>query len=596
MLSAWTVHARDSGGDYIHYRLAVQYKNEGKLNQAIEEFRKVLAAYPDHYNTYMQLAQIYAAQGNHRLVIFNLQRALVYNPGWGRAQLMLAEAYAADGQFDRAVREYQVYQTGSDPILRDSIQTVINGLMDRMRGAPPAAQPAAAPSTPAAQTPAAAPAAQPAVQARPPVRLDPRAEEAMKKVISLYEQNRYDEMLVAVREVLAIQSNHPGAYYYAGLVREHNKQIDMARINYRKALTHPVHGADAAARLQRLTPAQASAQTPAPRPAAAAAPATARPTAAARPDTVSPPEKYAPIEVRIDEMLSMMTIDTITDAGQKLLTAIRAFQAGRFDDALREFKRVLAENPNGPVAAHCIYNMGICYFKMRLFKDAENQFRSFLDRFPNNRFAPRAAFFKACCYQERGDYAVSERLFRQFIRNNRRHEWVGRAYERLGDSYVDLEQHRKALDAYNQALAVAATPTDRVILNYKLGNSSAQLGDNSRAITFFSAAVDVGEKNNVFVRVPDSHYKIADIRFRQKEFAAALDHYKRVTRKYPAFQETPWGLFQIAGIHRNLKQYREAVDTYRELMQRFPDDYWAKQAQWRLEDTIWEHENRAARR
>jgi TolA-binding protein len=96
--------------------------------------------------------------------------------------------------------------------------------------------------------------------------------------------------------------------------------------------------------------------------------------------------------------------------------------------------------------------------------------------------------------------------------------------------------------------------------------------------------------------VPDSYYKIADIRFRQRDFNAALDLYKRVTRKYPSYHETPWGLFQIAGAHRNLRQYREAVDTYRDLMQRLPDDYWAKQAQWKLEDTIWEHKHRAVRR
>ncbi|MCL2242613.1 MAG: tetratricopeptide repeat protein, partial [Chitinispirillia bacterium] len=339
------------------------------------------------------------------------------------------------------------------------------------------------------------------------------------------------------------------------------------------------------------------AQQPAASAAKPASAASAPADSAAKPDTaVGLPEKYAQIEVRIDSMLSMMTIDTLTDTGQKILAAIKAFADGRYDDALREFKRVLAENPNGPVAAHCVYNMGICYYKMRLFKDAENQFQSFLDRFPSHRFGPRAAFFRACTFQERGDYAVSERRFREFILNNRRHEWVGRAYERLGDSYVDLEQYKNAIDAYTQALAAAATPADKVILNYKLGSACVSMGENGRAIPYFSAAVDAGEKNNVFMRVPDSYYKIADIRFQQKDQASALDHYKRVTRKYPAFQETPWGLFQIAGIHRNMKQYREAVDTYRELMQRFPDDYWAKQAQWKLEDTIWEHENRAAKR
>jgi TolA-binding protein len=547
-------------------------------------------------------------------VIYNLQRALVYNPGWGKAQLMLAEAFAADGQFDRAVREYQVYQAGSDPAVRDSIQTVINGLMDRMRGVPPATAAAAQvqPAAPAQPPSAARPAAQ--------VRLDPRAEEAMRRVIALHNEGRDDEMLAAVREVLAIQGNHPGAFYYAGLVRLKKGQRDMAKINFRRALPHPTLGGAAnfylgmilgeegqrADAVRHLRASLASSSSGFDRNEAARllelyggrVPADARMAAAddTAPQVVAA-EKFTPVEIRIDTMLSMMTVDTLTDAGQKLLAGIRAFKDRRYDDALREFRRVLAENPNGPIAAQCIYNAGISYYRLRLYQDAENQFKQFLDRFPNHRFAPRAAFFRACTFQERADYAVSERLFRQFIRDNRSHEWVGRAYERLGDSYADLEDHRKAIDAYNQALqSRGITPADRVIINYKLGNTCLALGDNTRAINFFRAAIDAGEKNDIFVRVPDSYYKIADIRFRQRDFAAALDLYKRVTRKYPSYHETPWGLFQIAGAQRNLRQYREAVDTYRDLIQRFPDDYWAKQAQWKLEDTIWEHEHRAVRR
>ena len=41
------VSSAEGTGDYIHYRLGVKYKNEKKYDKAIDEFRKVLAAYPD---------------------------------------------------------------------------------------------------------------------------------------------------------------------------------------------------------------------------------------------------------------------------------------------------------------------------------------------------------------------------------------------------------------------------------------------------------------------------------------------------------------------------------------------------------------------
>jgi len=612
-------------GEYIHYRLAQQYKSEKKYDLAISEFRKVLAAYPDHYNTYMHLAEIRREQGNHKLVIYNLREALKFNPGWGRAQKMLADAYAADGQPEKAIAEFQAYQNVCDPIERDSLQVVIDGLIRRMRGVPSPQKPqqAASADTAAKVSVPAAPAPVPAAQPASSVRLNSQAEELMKKVISLYNEKKYDEMLKAVKEVLAVQSNHPGAYYYAGLVRRMNKQLKMAKINFNKALTHPRYGGAAHFYLGVIGAEENDRETAVKHLRAALASKSDRfdrkeaqrlldgygvdtkqsssDTTTASENAVSagavPVDKYAPIEIRIDSMLSMMTVDTLTDVGQKLLAGIRSFKAGRFDEAILEFRKVLADNPNGPIAAHCLYNTGISYYKLRLFNDAQNQFQLFLDRFPNHKFVSQAFFFRACCFQERGDYAVSERLFRQFIQNYRTHEWVGRAWERLGDSYADLEQHKKAVDAYTQALANAAkSPLDQVVLNFKLGNSSILVGNNGRALTFFAAAVDIGEKNNIFFRVPDSYYKIADIKFQQKEFTSALEDYKRVTRKYPAFQETPWGLFQIANIQRNLKQHRNAVDTYRELMRLYPDDYWAKQAQWKLEDTIWEHEYRSVKR
>ncbi|MCL2689796.1 MAG: tetratricopeptide repeat protein, partial [Chitinispirillia bacterium] len=412
-------------GEYIHYRLAMQYKSEKKYDLAISEFRKVLAAYPDHYHTYMHLAEIRRDQGNHKLVIYNLQKALSYNPGWGRAQKMLADAFAADGQPERAIAEFQAYQNVCDPIERDSIQTVIDGLMRRMRGVPSPQQAASkdtAAAVPAPAAPAPAPAAAPRAAAAS-VRLNPQAEEAMKRVIALYNEKKYDEMLTAVRAVLAIQSNHPGAYYYAGLVRRMNKQVNMAKINFNKALTHPHYGGtahfhlgaisveennrDGAVRHLRAALASKSDQfdreearrlleslgvaVDANQPADTAA--AAQTTAAA--DRVISIDKYAPIEIRIDSMLSMMTVDTLSDVGQKLLTGIRSFKENRFDEAILEFRRVLADNPNGPIAAHCLYNIGVCYFKLRLFNDAENQFQLFLNRFPTHRFAPQAFFFRA---------------------------------------------------------------------------------------------------------------------------------------------------------------------------------------------------------
>jgi len=39
----------------------------------------------------------------------------------------------------------------------------------------------------------------------------------------------------------------------------------------------------------------------------------------------------------------------------------------------------------------------------------------------------------------------------------------------------------------------------------------------------------------------------------------------------------------MGNIYKNVKNYPKAIETYKELAKNFPDDYWAKQARWKLE-------------
>jgi predicted Zn-dependent protease len=49
--------AQDPNNAFARYGLAVEYSNSGKLEQAIEEFKKLLAANPDYAAGYFMAAQ-----------------------------------------------------------------------------------------------------------------------------------------------------------------------------------------------------------------------------------------------------------------------------------------------------------------------------------------------------------------------------------------------------------------------------------------------------------------------------------------------------------------------------------------------------------
>ena len=631
-------------GDYIHYRLGIKYKNEKKYDRAIDEFRKVLAAYPDNYNAYYQMAEIRSEQDKPRLIIYNLKKALSYNPGWSRAQKMLASAYEKDAQIQKAIVELQQYQQVCDPAERDSIQTQIDRLIDVVSGnqgqksresaktikdestknvRDNGTSDAGAQTVPAVQRKKEGGPGKPV--SRTTAGANRAVEEAFGRGVELYNNEKFDESLKSLKEVLGTQPSHAGAYYYAGLIRYRKKQYRMAEINLKKGLGWKELGFNAHFYLGKIygeekkyakaithlfkyigissyEPGKKEAQEFIEKyrklggSAILDAIAPGQPAAATAADSLSPGDRYITLEVRIDSMLTMLAVDTLSDIGQRLLGGIHRFTEGDYDDAIREFKKILARNPSGTVAVHCLYNTGICYLKLRLLKEAENQFQQVLERYNRHPVAAKSLFLKGVTYQERSESATAEKLFRRFIQTYRDHQWIGNAWEKLGDAYNDIEQQRKAVDAYQQAVSLFPKNSDKVAVLFKLGKTCQEIGNGKRAIESFERAITIGEKNSVYLRVPDSYYRIADELYKNKDYKKALDYYTRVTRKYPAFQETPWGLFQIGSINKNLKKYQDAIDAFKELIHKYPDDYWARQAQWKLEDTIWEHEYKAVLR
>jgi TolA-binding protein len=234
--------------------------------------------------------------------------------------------------------------------------------------------------------------------------------------------------------------------------------------------------------------------------------------------------------------------------------------------------------------------------KLRNYGGAENQFSQVLTRFPSHGLARQSLFLKALSYYERHEAATAEKLFRRFIREHRSHKWVGKAYEKLGDSFVDLEQHKRAVDAYTQAAAHAESKLDRVHAFFKLGETYSEIDNHRRALEAYRQAIETGEKHEIFERVPDSYYRIADRHYREDAFDKALALYERVTKLYPGYHDNAWGLFQIGNIHKKRGDYEKAIKVYGKLMEEYEGEYWAEQAQWKLEDAVWEHQYRAVLR
>ncbi|MBC8554820.1 MAG: tetratricopeptide repeat protein [Candidatus Brocadiales bacterium] len=115
-----------------------------------------------------------------------------------------------------------------------------------------------------------------------------------------------------------------------------------------------------------------------------------------------------------------------------------------------------------------------------------------------------------------------------------------------------------------------------------------------------------GEDNKVIILENDSEYmkksekvavndeeeiihpfEIAENLYKLGEYQTALDIYQLVIKNDLTNEKKMWVSYQIANCYRKLSSYNEAVEAYNEIQKVYEGTYWAKQAQWHIEDIVW---------
>ncbi|MDB6036126.1 MAG: domain protein putative component of TonB system, partial [Verrucomicrobiales bacterium] len=89
---------------------------------------------------------------------------------------------------------------------------------------------------------------------------------------------------------------------------------------------------------------------------------------------------------------------------------------------------------------------------------------------------------------------------------------------------------------------------------------------------------------------PESQLRLADMTFKKKDWKSALAQYKQFAAKYPEHKESAWVHYQMANIYKATNNFESALNEYKKVIDNYPNSYWASQAKWKREDTIWQKE------
>ncbi|MBI4785495.1 MAG: tetratricopeptide repeat protein [Chloroflexi bacterium] len=86
-----------------HTTMGIQYAKEGKLDQAIAEFKKAIELDPTNPSYHRNLGSAYYAQGKFNDAVAAFEQAIKLNPRYGEAYGDLTAAYVGLGKFTQAV-------------------------------------------------------------------------------------------------------------------------------------------------------------------------------------------------------------------------------------------------------------------------------------------------------------------------------------------------------------------------------------------------------------------------------------------------------------------------------------------------------------
>ena len=105
-----------------YYNLGVVLARNGKLDDAIQQYRTALKFKPDYIGVYYNLGNAYARKGDTEHAIYNYRKALQFDPDFFKSYYNIAKMLFNQGKIGEAIQNYQKALS----INHDTPQTLYN--------------------------------------------------------------------------------------------------------------------------------------------------------------------------------------------------------------------------------------------------------------------------------------------------------------------------------------------------------------------------------------------------------------------------------------------------------------------------------------
>lgn len=219
--------------------------------------------------------------------------------------------------------------------------------------------------------------------------------------------------------------------------------------------------------------------------------------------------------------------------------------------------------------------------KISDFDHAKALYSELVQKFPGSPLREYNYLVLGYAQMELGDAISTLQTFQGFLKDYPKSSEIPRVHTALAEAYLILAKYDEASGEY-QIIAKDYPKTDYAReANYRLGDVSFAKGDYNQAIKLYEAAIkQYPDQEKVY---PNAGYNMAEARFWQKEYKAALNNYVNFVNLYPRHEYGGYALTRIGELLGIMgADQRRVMGAFLESYFRFPNHPGAKIARLRM--------------
>lgn len=595
----------DPAQDNIRFLLGQKFEEKGDLDRALLDYQNFLVEEPQSLMGFNALGRVYLRKKSYGQAALNFQETLKLNPNNASALKGLGETREAQGSREKAIAQYRKL-ADSSPDQKKWAEARIEKIMASQRTSSSGKFTDSPPSGGSYDYDS----------------------NLFKKGKKLTQAGDDEGALKVWRQILKKEPGNPGAYYFAGVNRYNKNDFKNAAINFKKGYKYPDMGHNAHYYLGRIAE-KGSRNRDAVKHyenylaktqhkdgikevksrikslTGNSPPLQDQDSSTGEIKKVDGEQAANPslaIEGDLKKASKITTIHPLNTKGyfvihedsshgaDELKRAWIKYRKSKIDDAITLLKDITMNYPSSVNALAAHYNLASIHRELGLNKNVLSYSRMILRNQPPEPYRSSLYYLMAQSEFESGSKKKALEYLNQVKTEGSLGPTSAKKLSFEADLASKLDQGEDGIQKMKLAIDNAKTEEKKRVLMYDLARMYLNKKSISEGVQIYRDLLSKCPKSGNLELCRRASVGIADENFKLKNWDVAEKYYKKTLEEFEDVKDNPWSQYQLGNIYAKQRKFSAAVKAYNLVQENFSESYWASQAQWKRDDTIWRKE------